>query len=120
MPGSSVQHLPEFTILVVEVKKISFIIIIGDIDIRPAVAVDVADGNTKPKIQAAAMDPRLLADIGEMAIFILVEPVSKPGMPGISKFVGIEKRIVEHIGMIDHEYIQVTIVVHIKKAGHGS
>src|SRR5258708_35937859 len=118
MVGRLGQCFPESAVMVVEVQKITFIVIIGDINVSPSFSVDIAGSRAEPEIEAASVDLGLIIDICKMPAVIAVQAVAELRMSFCPQFIRVEERIEEHVGMIDHEHIQVPVMIEVKK-GYG-
>ncbi len=70
------EHLAECPIAVVEVEVVALEEVVGDVDVRPAVAIHVRDGDPQSKPDRRPVNPRLLADVDEMAAVVPVQLVA--------------------------------------------
>ena len=70
------QVFPECAVLLVDVEVIAFKKIVGHIDIRIAVIVDIPNGHAQAEADEAAVDICLFTDICELAVVIAQKPVT--------------------------------------------
>src|SRR5256714_4208672 len=69
----AVEALVESAVVVVDVEVVAFVKIVRDVDVRPAIAIDVADHHAEPEGDLAAVDAGLGAYICEVPVAIAVE-----------------------------------------------
>ena len=72
----------------VDVQVVPLEEVVGDVEVGPAVAVDVADGHAEPEADVGAVDAGLLADVGEAQFALLGEEVAVElvAAQGIARF----------------------------------
>ena len=118
MARSFGEDLFKCAVVVVEIHEVPLVVIVGNVYIGPAIVIYIADGDAEPEVETAAIDVGLFADVGEMPVVVAIEPIAEFGMSFGPQLFRIEERVEEHVGMIHHEHVQVTIMVHIEK-GYG-
>src|ERR1700754_37003 len=107
MARGLVENFPESAVMVVQVKEVSFVIIVSGIDVGPSVVIDIADGDAQTEIQAAAIDVGGFAYVGEMTVVIPVEAVAELRVAFGPQLIGVVKGVIEHGGVVDHEQVEV-------------
>ena len=128
MPNPVFQLIFEGAVLLVDIKVVLFIRVVGNIHIRPAVAIDVRDEGAETKADEAAVYAGLLCDLGEVAVVIAEEVIASAFEPGLYGPFGIGKitaiGIVQGIdrdgAVVDHKTIEVAVAVIVKKSDLGS
>src|SRR5688500_7847629 len=112
--------LRKCSVLIVQIKKVLFLIIVGDKDIWPAIVVNITDVNTQPELYSSAMDTCLLTYLCKVIPrfrcrtyrynrVIPIEPIAKLRMPGVSELICIDKRRIVMITVIDKKHIEIAI-----------
>ena len=68
----------EGSVLLVDIEVIPFIEIIGHIDIRPQVFVEISDHDPQTETDQTAIDPRFLTDVGKSASVVAQQHIAHP------------------------------------------
>jgi len=122
------QVIFECAVFLVDIEVIAFVGIVGDEDIGPAVAVDVADGYAEAEADEAAVDAGLLCYFGEVAVIVPVEVVAAafqeigygPFCIGEVASVGVVEGIDGDGAVVDHEAVEVAVAVIVEEGDLGS
>ena len=76
MSDAVLKVLPECAVLLVDVEIVPLKEIVGHIDVRIAVIVDIPNGHAQAEADEAAVDICLFTDICELAVVIAQKPVT--------------------------------------------
>ena len=92
--------------------------IVGHVNIRPAVVVEVANGNAQAKANFAAINARCGADVFKGIPVVAQQLVSREGIAGIADVcAAVIFGIVD--GVVEEVTIQISIVIVVKKSSLG-
>ncbi len=121
------QFVFEGAVALVDIEVIAFVGIVGDIDIRPAVAVDIGDEGAEAEADEAAMDACLLGYFVKMAVIVAIQMIAAslehmsygPCRVGQVAAVGVVEGIDGDGAVVDHKAIQVAVAVVVEKSDLG-
>ena len=128
MPHAVFQLVLKGPVALVDVEIVSFIRVVGDIDIGPAVAVDVGDHCAQPEADQRAMDAGFLRDFSEMTVVVAIKVVAAAfenwfdGPCRVDEVapVGIIEGIHRNGAVLDHKAVEIAIAIIVKKGDLGS
>jgi len=81
VPNHPLQFFLEGTVVIVYIEIVSLEKIVGHINVRPAVIVDISDRHAQSEPDDAPVDARGSADIHESSVIITVESVPAVRIP---------------------------------------
>jgi len=128
MTDAIFQVVFEGAVVLVDIEIIPFEEIVGDIDIGPAVAIDIANHHTESEADEAAMDAGFFGHFGKMAVAVVAEEVvaaafervgDRPGRCLQVAFIGIIQGVDGNRAVVDEEAVQVAVAVIIEEGGLG-
>jgi hypothetical protein len=73
----------EGAVLLIDIEVITFVGVVGHVDVGPAVAIDIGDEGAETEADEGAVDACLSGDFGKVAIVISVEMVSTAPQKGL-------------------------------------
>ena len=123
MTHTVLQFILEGAVALVDIKIIALIGIVGDVDIGPAVAIDIGDHRPQSKTDQRAMDAGLLRYLGEMSVVVAIEVIAatfqhrfdRPGGVDQVPPVGVVEGVDRDGTILDHKTVQVAVAVIVKK-----
>ena len=113
------QYFGKPTFLIVDVEVIAFKKIIGNVNILPAILIDIADGNPKPKPNDAAVDACLCTDVDKFFAIIAEKFVSTQWIAGIAHLFAQVETADGLEGIVEQVKIEVAVFVVVKKGRMG-
>ena len=111
------QGFAEFSVAEVEVEEVGDEIVVADIQIHQAVAVEIAGCGAEPVTHR--VHSCRFADVDELAIFVLVHALAVPAVLHHGTAVGNVHAFEKRQGMVGHETVEITVVVHIEEGSLG-
>jgi hypothetical protein len=88
--------------------------VVRHVDVRPAVAVQVADRNAQPEADLAPEDPRRFAHVHEAPVIISVEPVAARRIANLAGV--LDPHAVRWTeGVVDHIQIQIAVAIVVEE-----
>ena len=113
-----VEQLGESSISVVDVEIVPLEEVVGDVDVRPAVAVHVAHGDTQTEGDLAPEDPGRLAHVEEAPADVAIEFVPSECMAHVADVSQPEARH-RRERVVDQVQVQVSVTIVIEERGVG-
>src|SRR5690606_41697329 len=77
------RYFGECAVAVVDITEVLFFVVVCNIDVRPAVVVQIADCSAQSEIQSAPMDSGLLTHFDKLTIVVAIQLVAEIGMPQV-------------------------------------
>ena len=109
-------RLGERAVAVVDVEKIVFLKVVGDVQVGAAVEVQVARDDAQAIPFDAAVDAGLVAHVHEVAAVVPVEAVARPGVARPAQRVRAGRAL--HVGrVVQQVHVQVAVSVIIEEEG---
>ena len=116
MSGGLRNRLGESPVAIVEIEKVVFREIIGDVDVGATVEIDVADDHTEAEPFHAAIDAGRRADVHEVAAFVPIQPVAGFRVANQAALAGARSTLGER-GAVQQVHIEVAIAVIVEERG---
>ena len=113
------QFFVESTVFLVEVEVVFFKKIIRHVDVGPAVAVDITNGNAEAEANFAAVNPRIFTDVDKLVAFVAVEFIASFFITDVA--LAFHQIITSDgfDGIVEQITIEVSVPVIVKKGGVG-
>src|SRR5690606_40174981 len=71
------RYFGECAVAVVDITEVLFFVVVCNIDVRPAVVVQIADCSAQSEIQSAPMDSGLLTHFDKLTIVVAIQLVAE-------------------------------------------